>query len=244
MGKIEEFKQEVQQNIEYLRKDEEFKICTKEWMDRSISHKYSYNFEWMGRPIIQYPQDIMAMQEIIWNVKPDLIIETGIAHGGSVVFYAAMLELLGGDRKVLGIDVDIREHNKREIEKHPMAHRIQMIEGSSIDETIVEKIKCVASSYKNILLVLDSNHTQQHVLRELDSYSELVSRGSYIVVFDTIVEGLSDDACNDRPWGRGNNPRTAVQIFLRKNNRFEVDEKITQKLAITVCEGGYLKCIK
>jgi cephalosporin hydroxylase len=189
------------------------KAAAKAFNDASNSNQYSYNFSWMGRPIIQYPQDIIAMQEIIWEVKPDLIIETGIAHGGSLIYYASLLELIGKG-EVLGIDIDIRKHNKEEIEKHPMFKRIKMIEGSSIDESIVAEVRSIAQGKQNILVVLDSNHTFEHVLRELQMYSPLVSLGSYIVVFDTIVEDLPANYFKEkRPWGIGNNPKTAVRNF-------------------------------
>jgi cephalosporin hydroxylase len=206
--------------------------------------QYSYNFSWMGRPIIQYPQDMIAMQEIIWSVKPDLIIETGIAHGGSLIYYASLLELIGKG-EVLGIDIDIREHNRKEIEGHPMYKRIKMIQGSSIDDAIVNQVKEFAKGKPVVLVCLDSNHTHEHVLGELNSYSPLVTHGSYIVTFDTIVEDLPDGYFSQkRPWGISNNPRTAVSEFLQANKNFEVDASIDNKLLISVAPGGYLKRIK
>jgi cephalosporin hydroxylase len=207
------------------------------------NQKYTYNFTWMGRPIIQYPQDILAVQEIIWQIKPDLVIETGIAHGGSLIFYASMLELIGGGQ-VLGIDVDIRQHNRVEIEQHPMFKRITMIEGSSIDSEIVKQVYGFAKDKSKILVVLDSNHTHDHVLKELEIYSSLVTKDSYLVVFDTVVEDLPEDFFQNRPWGKGNNPKTAVKEFLRSSDRFEVDKNLESKLLITVAPDGYLKCIK
>ncbi|EGK86123.1 cephalosporin hydroxylase [Microcoleus vaginatus PCC 9802] len=216
---------------------------TNQWFVESCKHKYSYNFSWMGRPIIQFPQDIMAMQEIIWQVKPDLIVETGIAHGGSLIFYASMLELIG-EGQVLGIDVDIRQHNRVEIEQHPMFKRITMIEGSSIDEEIAKQVYDLAKGKSRILLVLDSNHTHDHVLKELELYSPLVTKNSYLVVFDTVVEDMPEDFFPDRPWGKGNNPKTAVWEFLKKNKRFKVDKDIEAKLLISVAPDGYLKCLE
>ena len=184
------------------------------------------------------------MQEIIWDIKPDLIIEAGIAHGGSLIYYASLLELIGNG-EVLGIDIDIREHNRKEIENHKMFKRIKMISGSSIDETTIEEVKKYAESKKKILVSLDSNHTHDHVLKELELYSPLVSPGSYIVVFDTIVEDLPEGYFSQsRPWGIGNNPKTAVQEFLQKNRQFVIDEMIDNKLLISVAPGGYLKRIK
>lgn len=216
---------------------------TNQWFVESCKHKYSYNFSWMGRPIIQFPQDIMAMQEIIWQVKPDLIVETGIAHGGSLIFYASMLDLIG-EGQVLGIDVDIRQHNRVEIEQHPMFKRITMIEGSSIDEEIAKQVYDLAKGKSRILLVLDSNHTHDHVLKELELYSPLVTKDSYLVVFDTVVEDMPEDFFPDRPWGKGNNPKTAVWEFLKTNKRFKVDKDIEAKLLITVAPDGYLKCLE
>lgn len=212
-------------------------------------YKYSYNFSWLGRPIIQYPQDIVAMQEIIWEVKPDLIIETGIAHGGSLIFSSSMLALLEVSKviksgKVLGVDIDIREHNRVEIEKHPLASKIKMIQGSSIDETIIRQVHDFAKDYNNILVALDSNHTHSHVLAELNAYAPLVSKGSYCVVFDTIIEDMPDKFFPNRLWGKGNNPKTAVWEFLKIHKEFEIDKSIENKLLITVSPGGYLKRVK
>lgn len=215
-------------------------------MDSSIRAGYSYNFSWLGRPIIQYPQDIVAMQEIIWRVQPDLIIETGIAHGGSLIFSAAMLELnaaCGGpaDAKVLGIDIDIRAHNRAAIEAHPMFKRISMIEGSSIAPEVVEKVRQEALGKRSVLVCLDSNHTHAHVLAELQGYAPLVTIGSYCVVFDTIVEDLPAELFPDRPWGPGDNPKTAVREFMATASNFVIDHTIDHKLLISVAPHGYLK---
>jgi cephalosporin hydroxylase len=222
--------------------DPRLRAAAREMFLRSCDYRYSYNFSWLGRPVIQYPQDLVAMQEILWAVKPRRVIETGVAHGGSLVFYASMLELLGGDGRVLGIDVEIRPHNRRALEQHPMFKRISLIEGSSIDDAVVSQVReqCVSP----VLVVLDSNHTHAHVLRELECYAPLVTRGSYLVVFDTVVDDMPASAFPDRPWGPGNNPRTAVRAFLATTDRFEVDREIEDKLLITVAPGGYLKCVK
>lgn len=205
--------------------------------------QYSYNFSWMGRPIIQYPQDMIAMQEIIWSVKPDLIIETGIAHGGSLIYYASILELIGkGD--VLGVDIEIREHNRKEIEAHPMFKRISMIEGSSLDNGTVEKVAQVAKGKGTVMVCLDSNHTHSHVLDELKLYSPFVSAGSYLVVFDTIVENLPDNYLPGRAWARGDNPMTAVDEFLKSHPEFVIDIDIDNKLLVSVAPRGYLRRIK
>jgi Cephalosporin hydroxylase len=244
MDKNLEFELEKISNIKEMQKDEDLKNLTQKWLIRSSEYNYSYNFTWLGRPIIQYPQDILAMQEIIWKVKPDMILETGIARGGSLIFYASMLELIGNNGIVVGIDIDIREHNRCEIEKNPMYKRIKMIEGSSIDKEVAEKVYDIAKDKKNILVVLDSCHTYEHVKEEIELYSVLIHEGSYLIVFDTVIEDMPKGFFNDRPWNVGNNPKTAVLEFLKENERFEIDKSIEEKLLFTVAPSGYLKCIK
>lgn len=238
-----EFVKRNNKNIKLMSKNQSLVEISRLWFNLGYKYEYSYHFTWLGRPIIQYPQDIIALQEIIWHTKPDLIIETGIARGGSLIFFASILELLGNG-EVLGIDIDIRKHNKEEIEKHPLFKRITMIQGSSIDKNIVKKVYNLAIGKKKIMVILDSNHTYDHVLAELNAYSSLVTKGSYLVVFDTIIEDMPDNLIQQRPWHRGNNPKTAIKKFLQINNRFKIDKKIEEKLLITAASGGYLKCIK
>lgn len=232
------------QQIERMAADPRVASLGRDFFNATCQFRYSYNFSWLGRPIIQYPQDIVALQEIIWRVKPDLVFETGIAHGGSLIFSASLLELIGGDGLVLGVDVDIRDHNRAEIEKHPLAKRIRMIQGSSIDESVARQVCEIARGRRRVLVVLDSNHTHEHVRKELELYSPLVTKGSYLVVFDTVVEDMPADAFPNRPWGKGNNPKTAVMEFLKGSRRFETDREIENKLLLTVAPGGYLKCIE
>ena len=213
-----------------------------DFMRKSIDHRYSYNFSWLGVPIIQYPQDIVALQELVWADRPDLIVETGVAHGGSAVFFASMLELLGGGT-VVAIDVDIRPHNRAVIEAHPLAKRIVLIEGSSTDAAVVEAVAERARIARSVLVVLDSNHTHDHVARELDLYSPFVKRGGHLAVLDTIVEHLPGPFPG-RTWGPGNSPGSAVAAFLRTNQRFVTDSGLSDKLLITVAPGGYLRCVK
>jgi cephalosporin hydroxylase len=241
---MDEFEKVKKENIGRMGRDEDLRELTHRWFIESCKHRYSYNFKWMGRPIIQYPQDILAMHEIIWEVKPQLIIETGIAHGGSLVFYASMLELIGNGGKALGIDIDIRPHNRTAIEQHPMFKNIEMIEGSSVNPAVVERVYDFAKGKGPVLVTLDSNHTRQHVASELELYSPLVTRDSYLVVFDTVVEDMPDDFFQERPWGQGNNPKTAVRQFLKNNDRFVADEEFEAKLLITVAPEGYLRCVK
>ena len=258
MNKITKFSAQVKENIQGLSSDKDLQKKSLEWMiDAGGKHQYSYNFSWMGRPIIQYPQDMIAMQEIIWELKPDLIIETGIAHGGSLIYYASLLELLSvsgyGDGKIIGIDIDIRKHNRVEIESHPMFKRIEMIEGSSIASNIIDQIKEYARDKNKILVILDSNHTHEHVLAELEAYAPLVTPGSYCVVFDTLIEDTPKELITDRPWGKGDSPKTAVWEYLRRLKTegrmasdgtslvLNIDKAIEKKLLITVAPDGYLR---
>ncbi|MBT5306482.1 MAG: cephalosporin hydroxylase [Candidatus Scalindua sp.] len=238
-----DFEQEKIERIGKYKKKSNLIDAAQSFFIESMINKYSYNFAWMGRPIIQYPQDMIAMQEILWKVKPDLVIETGIAHGGSLIYYASILELIGKGN-ILGIDIDIREHNRIAIETHPMFKRISMIEGSSVSESVLEKVRMVAGKNRTILVSLDSNHTHDHVLKELETYSPFVTKGSYLVVFDTVVEDIPDHLSSNRPWGKGNNPKTAVWKFLESTGRFVIDHDIENKLLITAAPDGYLKCIK
>ncbi|CAG0939490.1 Rhamnosyl O-methyltransferase [Candidatus Brocadiaceae bacterium] len=242
------FEQEVQQRINDIAENTELKTKAHEFLEASLTPKYSYNFSWLGRPIIQYPQDIVAMQEIIWQIKPDLIIETGIAHGGSLIFSASMLELIahctGIEGKVLGLDIDIRPHNRAAIEAHPLFKRISMIEGSSIAPDIINQVYEKAKGKQRILVCLDSNHTHDHVLAELEAYAPLTTVGSYCVVFDTIVQDIPDELSFDRPWQQGNNPKTAVWEYLKTHDEFQIDASIHNKLLITVAPDGYLKRVR
>jgi cephalosporin hydroxylase len=238
--------------------DSELDRAAREFLRASTVPKYSYNFNWLSRPIIQYPQDMVGMQELIWKVKPDLIIETGIAHGGSLIMNASILALIdyceavekgvvldpkATGRRVLGIDIDIRAHNREAIEAHPMSHRVSMIQGSSIAPDVVAQVREFAAGYKCVMVCLDSNHTHEHVLEELRAYADLTSKGSYCVVFDTLIEDLPDGMYPDRPWGKGNNPKTAVWEYLKSHKEFEIDADMHNKLLITVASDGFLKRI-
>jgi cephalosporin hydroxylase len=249
MNPYEKFKQEGAAEIALQGEDRKLAELSIEWLARVNRHKYSYHFEWMGRPIIQYPQDIVAMQQIIWHVQPDLIVETGIAHGGSLIFSASMLELnavCGGpsDGMVIGVDIDIRAHNRSAIESHPMSRRITMFQGSSVDPEMVARVRDAASGRKRVLVCLDSNHTHDHVLAELGSYAPLTTVGSYCVVFDTVIENLPGDMYPDRPWSRGNSPLTAVHEFLGAHPEFEVDRSIDHQLLVSVAPQGYLRRVR
>jgi len=257
---MNQFEKEIINRINRNKNNKPLLDSAKHFYTDSVLAEYCYNFSALGRPIIQYPQDMIAMQEIIWKVKPDLIIETGIAHGGSLIMVASMLALLDisdainlgasafnpmkSKRKVLGIDIDIRSHNKEAIKEHSMSSRIQMIQGSSIDSLIIEKVKKISLDYKRILISLDSNHTHEHVLEELKAYAPLTSVGSYCIVFDTAIEDIPVNNFSVRNWGPGNSPKTAVWEYLKTHNEFEIDNKIHNKLLITACPDGYLKRIK
>lgn len=254
-----EFEKEVQIRISHAAQNNELRLSAKTFMEESVASKYSYNWFWLGRPIIQYPQDICAMQELIWQIRPDVIIETGIAHGGSLILSASMLAMLDlcdateagvmldpakPNRRVIGVDIDIRDHNRTAIEGHPLSNRIKMIQGSSIDLEIVEQVKAAVADAQTVMVCLDSNHTHDHVLAELQHYAPMVSVGSYCVVFDTIIESLPKEMYPDRPWGPENNPMTAVHSWLLSNTIFEIDNLINAKLQISVAPHGYLKRVK
>lgn len=252
------FRSECQEEIKQQGADPELRDLTSKWVAKAAAFKYSYHFEWLGRPIIQHPQDMVGVQQLLWNIQPDLVIETGIARGGSIIFYASMLELIaacGGNphAKVLGIDIDIRQHNMDAILAHPMSKRIEMIQGSSVSAETIAQVKKRAEGHKRILVCLDSNHTHDHVLEELKLYAPLVSPGSYCVVFDTIVEDLPEDVGPPRPWGKSNNPKTAVFEYMKQLESgalsaadgqplaFEIDRQIEDQLLITVAPSGFLR---
>lgn len=253
---MSDFKDEMPARIAELAGDRAVTGAAMDFLRASVGPKYSYNFHWMGRPIIQYPQDMVAMQELIWQVRPDLVIETGIAHGGSLILSASILALMDmseaieagqtmdparSRRKVLGIDIDIRAHNRAAIDAHPMRSRIEMIEGSSIAEDVVGQVRDLARGHERILVCLDSNHTHDHVLAELEAYAPLTSVGSYCVVFDTLIEDMGEGAYPDRPWGPGDNPKTALRAYLKDHPEFEIDRSIADKLQITVAHDGFLR---
>lgn len=256
MTELTPFEAESVDRIKAIGADQEMRDLTAGFLRRSSELQYSYNFFWMGRPIIQYPQDMAAMQELVWQTRPDLIIETGIAHGGSLIMNASLLALLdmcdaitdgtpfdprSPRRKVLGVDIDIREHNRKAIEAHPMSNRIDMLQGSSIAEDILAQVRDYAAPFKRVLVSLDSNHTHEHVLAELEAYAPLVTSGSYCIVFDTIVEDMPEGTYPDRPWSKGNNPKTAVWKYLETHPEFSIDRAMHDKLQITVAPDGFLK---
>jgi cephalosporin hydroxylase len=240
----EQFDEHNQDVISAMGEDEKLADLTRQWFHQATKQEYSYHFKWLGLPIIQFPQDVLAAQELVWDLKPDLIVETGVARGGSLILYASLLELLGNDGKVIGIDIDIRSHNRKAIEEHPMARRIELLEGSSVGDEIVAEVFRQAESAKKVLVILDSNHTHEHALAEMQCYSPLVDKGSYLVVLDTVIEDMDEELSADRPWGPGDNPKTAVHEFLKSNSRFEIDRSIQDKLQITVGPDGYLKCVE
>ena len=253
MDQIQKFNMECDKEIQIQSEDKEFSALSQQWINKANSLKYSYHFNWMGRPIIQYPTDIMALHEIIYKTKPAFIIETGIAHGGSVIFNASQLALLdlvsplpnGKKRHVFAIDIDIREHNRKKLEEHPLGHYFTLYEGSSTDSNVIKKIEQdivrVNENSDDGMVILDSNHTHDHVLKELKLFEKFVGSGSYLVVFDTIIEFLENTSWPGRDWAKGNNPYTAVIEFLSQNSTFEIDKSIDNKIMFGVGPSGYLR---
>lgn len=253
---VEEFKAERRAAIKGYTEDAAFTELSQTWLRESMQKRYVYNFDWMDRPIIQYPQDMVAMQEIIWATRPDVVIETGIAHGGSLQLSASILALLdyadaaeagvaldpaAPSRKVIGIDIDIRAHNRAAIEAGPMASRIEMVEGSSIDGSTVDAVRALIPEGARVMVCLDSMHTHDHVMAELNAYAPLVSEGCYCVVFDSFVEDMPQGFFADRPWDVGDNPKTALHAWLKDNDNFEIDRSIATRLQVTVAPDGFLK---
>jgi cephalosporin hydroxylase len=256
MNPIEQFEAERQQRINQQGADQALRALSSEWLETTMRQQYVYNFEWLGRPIIQYPQDMVAVQELIWKVRPDVVVETGIAHGGSLILSASILAMLdlcdatqNGElldprqpkRKVIGVDIDIRAHNRDAIEAHPLANRIEMIQGSSIAPETVQQVRNAIPGGAKVMVFLDSMHTHDHVVGELDAYGVLTSPGSYCVVFDSFVEDMPPKFFADRPWDVGNNPRTAIRQWLPAHADFEVDTALENKLLVTVAPGGFLR---
>lgn len=258
MNDEKKFKLQVEQNIQALGESEEYRKYALDWMlSASTVGNYSYNFEWLGLPIIQFPQDMVALQELVWKIKPDLIIETGVARGGSLMLSASLLGMLdycemlesgvqvdsarAVRRKVVGVDIDIREHNRERILEHPLSKHVELIQGSSIDDRTVGQVKEFVDQANTVMVLLDSNHTHSHVLSELEMYSDFVSLGSYCIVFDTVVDRCPPELFQDRPWGAGNNPMTAVNEWLGRQSNFVVDKELEAKLGITVAPNGYLR---
>ncbi len=238
----EQFRHDVTRNIASLRADTDLQALSRIWVREILPHRYVYNFSWMGRPIIQLPQDMMAMQEILWRVRPDVVVECGIAHGGSILYYASLLELIGHG-EVIGVDIDIRPHNREAIESHPMAKRVTLVEGSSIAAETIDRVRAIVAG-RRAVVVLDSNHTHDHVLAELRAYAPLVCHDGYCVVMDTLVEDLPAAVFTDRPWGPGDNPKTAVHAYLAENDAFEIDRDMDAKLLISVAPDGYLRRVR
>jgi len=238
------FAHERRHNISTLGRDHTLADASLGMTESLIRQRYLFNFDWLGLPIIQFPADIVAYQEICWKVKPAVIVETGIARGGSVIFYASMLELLGSDGFVVGVDIDIRSHNRQAIESHPLARRVRLIEGSSVDPGVVAEVTSMVGGRQPVLVILDSLHTKDHVLAELDAYSSLVGPGSYVVVQDTVIERLPDGLYPNRPWSVGNSPANALDDFLaRPGCRFVIDDDYASKLVLTTTPRGFLRCI-
>jgi cephalosporin hydroxylase len=239
-----QFEREVAARVAANAQDVPLIEASQRWLHEADRAGYEYNFRWLGMPIIQYPGDIVAMQELVWSVRPEVIVETGVARGGGTVFYASMLALLGGERQVIGVDIDLRPHNRARLSAHPMAPRITLVSGSSIDAQVVAEVYARCRGRHPVMVCLDANHSHEHVLAELRAYAPLVGKDSYLIVFDTSIESLEPSPRSSRPWSRGNSPATAVAAFLGENDRFVVDHAMTSKLMISSNPGGYLRCVR
>ena len=240
--KISEFFSQRNKDIEDMASDSHLRDLSLQWMVESDRYKYTYNFTWMGRPVIKYPSDMIVQQELMWNLRPDLIIETGVAHGGSIIYSASMMKMMGITGSVIGIDIDIRDHNRKEIENHPMYDAIHLYEGDSTDTEIVQKVQKHVDKANTVLVILDSLHTHEHVLKELTLYSKFVSKHSYIILRDTFIEFFPKGYYSrNRPWDVGNNPYTAMHEFLKNNSSFMIDKMLSSKAVITETIDGYLK---
>jgi cephalosporin hydroxylase len=218
-------------------KDEDFGALSKEWFQVSVDHKYSYQFDWLGVPIIQMPGDLVMFQDIVFRTQPDLIIETGVARGGSLIFWASMQKLCGINGNVLGIDIDIRDHAINAINGSRFTDQIRLILGSSTNPEIFSEVKQIASEFKNVMVVLDSNHTHDHVMEELNLYADLVSSNNFLLVLDTVIDDLIPDA--GRNWGPGKSPKSAVIEFMAKNDDFVNMKDLEDRANLTVAPHGY-----
>ncbi|MFN2529439.1 MAG: cephalosporin hydroxylase family protein [Candidatus Baltobacteraceae bacterium] len=228
--------------IAAMRADTQFGDAARVFLEKTFEYGYYRNFTWLGRPVIQYPQDVVALQELIWSYKPTLVVETGVAHGGALILYASIMELIGGKGEVLGIEIEYREHNKAAIAEHPLARRIEVIEGSSIAPEVLASVRKRAAAHERIMVVLDSYHTHEHVLEELKLYSPLVRKGGPLIVFGTSVATLGASADIHRPWNQERNPKSALDEFLKQNGRFTVNRELNDKLLLTDAPDGYLVC--
>ena len=226
-----------------MAKDQEVAARNLDLLVASDKNGYSYMWDWLGVPIIQMPADIVAMQEIIWKTRPDVIVETGIARGGSAILHTSLLRLTGKPGKVIAVDIDIRAHNRETIESHPLGDGVTLIEGSSVDPVIIDKIRSLIPADSRVMVVLDSDHTHSHVLAELQLYSQFVTPGMYLIAADTFVEELPVQLHRPREWGPGDNPKTAVDSFLASAPDFKLDADLAAKMLMSSSAAGYLRRI-
>jgi cephalosporin hydroxylase len=242
MDALAEFARSKTQSIDAMAADTHMRELSRAWFIAASRHRYSYNFEWFGVPIIQFPPDLVALQEVVWSSRPDCIIETGVAHGGSLLFYASLLKAMDVDGVVIGVDIDIRAHNRERLDSHPLRARIDLVQGSSTAAETVDAVRTLVGAAQNPLVILDSNHTYEHVAREMELYAPFVRKGGYLVVLDTVVDDMPASFSADRPWGPGHGPKRAVTEFLERTSRFQVDQSYNDKLLITVAPDGFLQC--
>ena len=239
----EEFEADKRIKAEAQARDPALRQKALDLVIESDKYHYGYQWTWLGLPIIQLPQDIVATQEIIWATKPDVIIETGIAWGGSVVLYASILQLIGKG-EVVAIDLNLYDHVSKQIMDYPFSSRIHLYKGSSTDPGVVARVKSHVKAGQSVMVLLDSNHTHEHVLDELRTFGPMVTKGQYVVVSDTVVEDMPAQTHRPRAWGPGNNPQTALRAYLKETDRFEIDQQVNRKLLLTYTPDGYCRCIK
>jgi cephalosporin hydroxylase len=237
----EQFREQARALANEMAMDEALRSLDHRIVEVSDQHSYSYMWTWLGLPIIQMPSDIAAMQEIIWEQRPQVVVETGFARGGSTILYSSILELIG-EGIVVAVDIEFREHNRDAVEKHPLGHRVRFVEGSSIDDEVMAQVGSQVDGAERVMVILDSDHTHAHVLEEIRRYAPLVTPGQFLVVADTVVEHIPSQEHRPRSWGPGNNPQTAVDQFMAENpDVFAVDDWANNKLLMSSSRGGYLR---
>jgi len=239
-----EFEDLRRESAEEMHNDRDLRRQALDVLVRADHYRWIHQTNWLGEPTLNLPQDMFALQEIIFNTRPKFILELGVAWGGSLLFYATLMEALGGGR-IIGVDIYLPDDLKARLGSHGrLSERLTLIDGSSIEAETLARVKSIVGNCREVMVVLDSYHTHEHVLKELRLYSPLVGKGHYLVCGDTVVEDIPEQAHRSRPWGPGNNPKTALRQFLQENDRFVVDDYVDMKLLLSCSPGGYLKALQ